>query len=255
MMKLKPVLTVALLAAVLATPARAVEPAAGSAWVEPHTGIEFVWIPGGCFQMGSDEGESDEGPVHKVCVNGFYMGKYEVTQSQYQKMTGTNPSKFKGENNPVETVSYQQVRVLLDLYNHQTGENLRLPTEAEWEYACRAGGRHDEYCGEGGMDRLGWYGESLETGSPHPVGQKRPNQFGLYDMSGNVWEWVEDCYNVNYTSAPDDGSALRGKCHRFVLRGGSWGDFPMYTRAANRSYCVPNGKGEHDGFRLAITLP
>ena len=230
------------------------EPAAGSTWTEPKSGMEFVWIPTGCFQMGGDGG--DETPVGKVCLKGFYLGKYEVTQAQYQAMTGGNPSKFKGSDRPVEQVSFQDIKNNIEEFNYQSGQKLRLPTEAEWEYACRAGGEHSEYCGAGSADKLGWYGEDYGRGSTHPVGQKRPNAWGLYDMSGNVWEWVEDCYHDSYNGAPSDGSAWKGgSCKERVVRGGSWYREAQSVRAAYRLSYFPVERSNFLGFRLARTLP
>lgn len=250
-------LTVAVLAACVSTAVFAEgkrEPAAGTSWTEPRTGMEFVWIPTGCFQMGSSEGDKDENPVHKVCVKGFWMGKYEVTQGQYQQVMGNNPSKFQGSNRPVEMVDWSNAKVMAEEMSYSTGTKVRLPTEAEWEYACRAGGAHETYCGGGGRpDRLAWYNGNSDQ-QTHPVGQLAANDWGLYDMSGNVWEWVSDTYHDSYNGAPADGSAWGGGEKR-VLRGGSLINVAQSARAANRSYDVPAERDARFGFRLARTLP
>jgi formylglycine-generating enzyme required for sulfatase activity len=230
------------------------EPAAGTAWREPKTDMIFVWIPSGCFQMGSNKGEQDEMPVHKVCVKGFWIGKYEVTQGQYQRVMGNNPSKFRGDNNPVEMVSWQEANVMAEDMSNISGIKVSLPSEAQWEYACRAGGAHENHCGgDVRHNRMAWYGEHFQSGSTHPVGHKAPNAWGLYDMSGNVWERVADTYHENYNDAPADGSAWGGGENR-VLRGGSWGSVAENLRASYR-FIDPARRGEYYGFRLARILP
>jgi formylglycine-generating enzyme required for sulfatase activity len=218
------------------------EPVAGTILKEPKTGMEFVWVPSGCFDMGSNDGETFEKPVHHVCMKGFWLGKYEVTQKQYQRVMGINPSDFVGPDNPVDSVSWSDAVVYTVAYRKLTGVPMRLPSEAEWEYACRAGGLHEKYCGDG---------------NPAELGKLRPNAWGLYDMSGNVWEWVLDCWNLDYINAPQDGSAwLTGNCQRRVARGGAWdandANADHLVRAAKR------GRGDYRyqlnvvGFRVAI---
>jgi formylglycine-generating enzyme required for sulfatase activity len=235
------------------------EPVAGTVLKEPVTGMEFVWVPSGCFKMGSNDGEAYEKPVHEVCVKGFWLGKYEVTQEQYKRITGINPSDFVAPNNPVDQVSWDDAVLYALAYGKLIGVPMRLPTEAEWEYACRAGGQHEKYCGEGDPAELAWTGSNTDY-STSPVGKLRPNAWGLYDMSGNVWEWVEDCWNLNYKGAPQDGSAwLTGNCNRRVARGGAWdvndANGEHLVRAAKR------GRGDHRyrlnvvGFRVAIGAP
>ena len=230
------------------------EPPAGTLLREPHTGMEFVWVPSGCFNMGSNTGEQFEKPVHPVCVSGFWLSKYEVTQAQYEKITGTNPSDFKGADRPVDSVSWDDAMKFALAYGLSTNVPMRLPSEAEWEYACRAGEQHATYCGDGDPSELGWYGANSKD-QTHPVGQLRANAWGLYDMSGNVWEWVLDCWNLDYVGAPADGSAwLAGNCTRRVARGGAW-DIrqPTLIRAAKR------GRGDRSyrlnvvGFRVVIS--
>jgi formylglycine-generating enzyme required for sulfatase activity len=231
------------------------ERAAGMLWTEPKTGMQFVWVPSGCFQMGGDI-EKSEQPVHKVCVKGFWVGRYEVTQAQYQQVAGKNPSRFLGPDKPVEQVSWYDASNFTEEMSRRTGTKVKLPSEAEWEYACRAGGAHERYCGAGGHpERLAWYGDNSET-KTHPSGQLAPNDWGLYDMSGNVWEWTQDCYNENYIGAPADGSAwISGDCGKRMFRGGSWYNYQAYVRASFRGFNYAGNPTNLTGFRVAITFP
>lgn len=208
--------------------------------VTTKTGIEMVLIPGGEFIMGDSRGEDDEKPAHKVKISAFYMDKYEVTQKAYEAMMGRNPAKFKGPDKPVERVSwfgaiqYCNMRSLREdltpcydlegLECNYEADGYRLPTEAEWEYACRAG-TGTRYCfgnAPGKLGRYAWFKENASKTS-HPVGQKKPNPWNLYDMHGNVWEWCNDYYSENYYQkngrenphGPSTGEER-------VLRGGSW---------------------------------
>jgi formylglycine-generating enzyme required for sulfatase activity len=226
------------------------EPKAGTAWVEPKTGMEFVWVPSGCFQMGGDEG-SYEQPIHKVCVKGFWMGKYEVTQAQYRQVMGNNPSHFPGLNNPVEMVSWDNAASFSEKMGNSTATRIRLPSEAEWEYACRAGHVQERYCGgNDSHNRFAWSNANSNK-QTHPVGKLTANDWGLYDMSGSVWEWVQDCWHDDYQGAPADGSVWKtGQCAKRVLRGGSWCNDPSLVRAGFRYGNDPDG-GECGGFRVA----
>lgn len=169
----------------------------------------------------------------------YEMGKYEVTQKQWQNIMGSNPSNFKacGENCPVENVSWNDVQEFIRKFNDETGLQYRLPTEAEWEYACY-GGNQTEYCGSNDVNAVAWYGDNSGT---HQVGQKHANAFGLYDMSGNVWEWQQDKYDNEHDWR--------------VLRGGSWLFDALLTRAAFRNRSEPTTRNFSYGFRLARTLP
>jgi formylglycine-generating enzyme required for sulfatase activity len=234
----------------------AAKPKQKKAWRDPMTGMAFAWVPEGCFQMGSNEGDSDEKPVHEVCVDGFWMGKYELTQGQWKQIMGNNPSYFKkGDNHPVETVSWNDVQGFIKKLNSEGQGGFRLPTEAEWEYACRSGGKKEMYCGGNVLDRVAWY--SKNSGSKtHLVGKKAANGLGLYDMSGNVWEWVSDWYNGDYygksprnnPKGPREGSSR-------VIRGGGWGGGAGGCRSACRGDWPPGYRYYHLGFRLARTHP
>ena len=220
---------------------------------------EMVVIPAGSFEMGSNK-EPNEMPVHRVTIKrAFALGKTEVTQGQWKAiMDNNNPSKFSscGDNCPVEQVSWDDVQIFIEKLNAKTGKKYRLPSEAEWEYACRAGGQH-EYCGSDDLDSIAWYGASAKPAgnsgkSTNPVATKQANAFGLYDMSGNVWEWVEDVYHDSYNGAPSDGSAWQGDSVLRVPRGGSWS---FLQRAAKRGGSESDFRYSTIGFRLARTLP
>lgn len=234
------------------------EPEAGKQIKDCPECPELVEIPAGSFEMGANNGEPDEKPVHTVAVKAFAIGKTEVTQAQWRAVMGNEPSYFSacGDDCPVEQVSWDDVQAYIQKLNAKSGKQYRLPTEAEWEYACRAGGKH-EYCGSDDANSVAWSnansGKFFGT-TPHPVARKQANGFGLYDMSGNVREWVADAYHDNYTGAPADGSAWGdGSLH--VLRGGSWGRDPEFGRATARYKFGSNYRDFSFGFRLARTLP
>jgi formylglycine-generating enzyme required for sulfatase activity len=214
----------------------------------------MVVIPAGRFEMGSLDGNENEQPVHSVAIRTFELGKTEVTQAQWRAVMGSNPSKFRGcDDCPVENVGWNDAKEFLEKLNAKTAQIYRLPTEAEWEYACRAGSRQ-EYCGGGSPDGLAWSSNN-SGGKTHPVAGKQANAFGIYDLSGNVWEWVEDCYHLNYDGAPGDGTAWSaGDCTDRVLRGGSWFSGPEYTRSSNRVGHEVGFRNSNIGFRVARTL-
>lgn len=221
-------------------------------------GIEMVYIPPGRFMMGSTNGLSDEKPMHEVTISqAFYIGRYEVTQGQWQAVMGKNPSKFKGcgSNCPVENVSWNDALHFINKLNQANNSyTYRLPTEAEWEYACRAGTTGDYYSQD--VDVIGWYEGNSGT-KTHAVGAKQPNAFGLYDMSGNVWEWCKDWYHPNYEGAPSDGSAwLDGGEQKYrVLRGGSGNSNASFLRSALRLYVTPDSSLVFFfGFRVVAVL-
>ncbi len=213
----------------------------------------FVLIPAGEFMMGSENGRDEEKPVHKVRISkSFEMGKYQVTQEQWQAVMGNNPSHFKdGANLPVEFVSWDDVQEFIKRLNAKNdGYHYRLPTEAEWEYACRAGTTGD-YAGNG--DEMAWYDKNA-GGKTHPIGQKKPNHWGVYDMHGNVWEWCADWYDEKYYKQspevdPTGPSTGLGRVHR----GGSWSLPAAGSRAAFRRAFVPWLCDNELGFRLVRT--
>ena len=217
---------------------------------------EVVVIPAGEFRMGSTSGDNDEQPVHAVRISRpFALSKYEVTQGQWEAVMGSNPSHFAecGPSCPVERVSWYDAQEFIGRLNARAGGvRFRLPTEAEWEYAARAGTSGDYY---GNLDAIAWY-DGNSGGRTHPVGQKAPNSWGLHDMHGNVYEWVEDCWHDSYVGAPADGSAWTagGDCSDRVLRGGSWFDLSWYLRAANRDRNLTGVRNSSLGFRVARTL-
>ena len=221
----------------------------------PEVASQMVRVPGGTFTMGCTEEQSDcydfEKPVHWVQVPDFEIGKYEVTQDLWEAVMGENPSDVSNcARCPVHSVSWEDIQTFLEKLNTLTGKRYRLPTEAEWEYAARGGqqSRGYEYAGSDTPNLVAWHDRA------HPVGQKAANELGLYDMSGNVWEWVADCWNDSYKGAPSDGSAwTSGNCIRRVLRGGAWSGNPESLRSAFRSL---NGPVRHSsfGFRIARTL-
>jgi formylglycine-generating enzyme required for sulfatase activity len=227
-------------------------PQQGDTIQDEITGMELVYIPAGCFMMGSPPGEkdsdNDEGPVHEVCVDGFWMGKYPVTQGQWTKIIGDNPARFKnGDKYPVEQVSWEDAQKFITELNKKSGEKYRLPTEAEWEYAARAGASY-KYSGGDDLDAVAWYdGNSGNT--THPVGQKKANAFGVYDMSGNVWEWCADWYDGKYyASSPQDNPTGPDSGTGRVLRGGGWFDHPVGCRSVRRSRYDPGFRDGRSGF-------
>ncbi len=230
--------------------------------------LEMVSIPGGSFMMGSpedEEGRNDyESPQHRVNVPAFFLGKHPVTQAQYEAVMGENPSGFPGAKRPVETVSWNQATEFCRRLSQKTGKIYRLPSEAEWEYACRAGTTTAFHFGPTiTTDLANYWGTSTYASEPEgvyrqkttDVGSFPPNAFGLYDMHGNVSEWCQDVWHFNYNGAPSDGSAWEsgGDSSRRPLRGGSWGNYPGYCRSAYRFW--DDAEGYVDAFRgLRVVL-
>ena len=231
----------------------------------------MIFIEGGRFDMGSSaddlEAHEDEKPQHPVSVPDFYLGKYPVTQGLWKTvMDGKNPSRFPGDDRPVEQVSWNETQVFIGKLNdlpedsRPPGHWYRLPTEAEWEYAARGGKYHPEGYKYAGSDRLkdvGWYDENSGS-ETKPVGLKYPNQLGIHDMSGNVWEWCADDWHEKYDErAPKDGIAWIDHPERGmyrVLRGGSWYLNAQYCRVAYRDYGGPDTLNYGIGFRLVLSL-
>jgi formylglycine-generating enzyme required for sulfatase activity len=230
--------------------AKVAEPS-GKTFVDPVTGMSFVLVKGGCFKMGSSTGGSDEKPVHEVCVDDFYMGEYEVTQAQYEWIMRHNPSSFPQCDLPVESVSWEDAQAYIRKLSHASGRNYRLPSEAEWEYAARCGWKDEA---EAAIDEslLMEYGGYIKNIGYQidPVG---PNALGLYDMAGNVWEWVRNRYNSEYTGpfpAINPTGPISGELR--VLRSGSWFDSASLVRAANRESFPPGSRHTNIGFRCVI---
>lgn len=248
------------------------------------TRFEMIQIEGGPYQMGNAEKDAsdEEKPVHRVTVPSFSCGKYLVTQELWKAVMGENPSHFQGKDRPVDSVSWEDVQDFLAKLRAETGKPYRLPTEAEWEFAAR-GGIHSEgylYAGSDKLSQVGWYGENSPDGA-QPVGLKLPNELGLYDMSGNLWEWCEDDWHNTYHRAPQDGSAwidwedtrtFLGKLFNKakeplqtastksrkgsfrVLRGGYWYDDARLCGVSFRFFNRPEGRYPNVGFRLACSL-
>lgn len=220
--------------------------------------IEMVYVEGGTFTMGcTSEQRSDcydsEKPKHSVTLSSFYLGKYEVTQKQWQNVMGSNPSNFTGCNNcPVENISWIDIQDFIQRINAKTGSNYRLPTEAEWEYAARGGNksRGYKYSGSDDISSVAWYNDNRGSNA-NTVGQKQANELGIYDMSGNVWEWCSDWFgdyssnSKNNPHGPSSGSIR-------VLRGGSWSTGAQYCRSSFRSIYDPDRRDSDLGFRLVV---
>lgn len=232
--------------------------------------LDMVVIPGGLFWMGSPDSEAErsnhESPQHSVTIAPFYMGKFAVTQAQYQAIMGNNPADFKGENRPIETVSWEDAIAFCQRLSKKTGSLYRLPSEAEWEYACRAGTTTPFHFGKTiATDLVNYdgnctYGQGIEGTDREEtisVGSFPANAFGLYDMHGNIWEWCEDHWHGNYEGVPTDGSAwLRENKDAWrVMRGGSWCNDPGYCRSANRVYNDAGVRGDSYGFRVVCVPP
>jgi formylglycine-generating enzyme required for sulfatase activity len=223
------------------------------------TDIEMVFVQGGTFTMGcTAEQGSDcydwEKPAHKVTLSDFYIGKYEVTQAQWEAIMGSNPSEFIGcENCPVETVSWDDVQDFIQKLNAKTGLNYRLPTEAEWEYAARGGAqsRGYKYSGSNSVDEVAWFSDNSGD-KTHPVGTKKANELGIYDMSGNVFEWCGDYIGAYSSEAQTNPKGPSSGSER-VLRGGCWGgrgSLSQYVRVPNRFSDLATKSWSISGFRL-----
>jgi formylglycine-generating enzyme required for sulfatase activity len=226
-------------------------------------GMEFILIPAGKFKMGSTSEEKNwyknEYPVHDVIIEKpFYLSKYLITQNQWLEIMGINPSRFTGDDRPVDRVSWNDAQEFISRLNEIENTNkYRLPSEAEWEYACRAGTNTKFSFGDSDskLDEYAWYRENSENGS-HPVGKKKPNPWDLHDMHGNLWEWVQDIYHENYEGAPEDGSAWEYDSDfskvMMVIRGGSWQTSAVGCRSASRAYYPPvaSRNSSRIGFRI-----
>ena len=214
---------------------------------------EMVLVEGGSFKMGSNEYDNEK-PIHDVTVKDFYIGKYPITQKQWQNIMGDNPSRFKGETLPVEQVSWEDCQVFIKKLNDKTGKKYRLPTEAEWEYAARGGTKRNgngfKYAGSNDLKEVAWYSENSDS-KTHPVGTKKANELGIHDMTGNVWEWCNDWYKgyPGNSGVSDYTGSYR------VFRGGGWSYGAGLCRVAFRNYSTPPYRSYYLGFRLAISPP
>ena len=225
-------------------------------------GVEFkmIKVEGGTFSMGATSEQSsvadvDEYPVHSVTLSDYYIGETEVTQELWEAVMGSNPSEFKGNNQrPVERVSWNDCQEFIKKLNQLTGKEFRLPTEAEWEYAAR-GGKYSKdyvykYSGSNNADEVAWYNYNSRD-ETHPVKTKKANKLGLYDMSGNVWEWCNDRYG-DYQSNSQTNPTGPSKGERRVLRGGSWSCLDWYVRVSYRYSGIPGPRYGKRGLRLAL---
>lgn len=226
-------------------------------------GIKFILIEPGCFQMGNPKPPTDrtigESPSHKVCIEkSFYIGETEVTQKQWEDVMGSNPSKTKVEDKPVDRVSWNDTQEFLQRLNVKDGgKYFRLPTEAEWEYAARAGSDTDYSFGDNpsSLSEYAWFGNLGYKGSSHEVAQKKPNEWGLRDMHGNVWEWVEDWYSPTYYSGSPEKNPPGPEAGKYrVYRGGSWVGKAENLRSAVRFSALPVTRTHDIGFRLVRQL-
>jgi formylglycine-generating enzyme required for sulfatase activity len=223
---------------------------------EKELGMDFLQIPGGLFMMGDTfgDGMEDETPVHEVRIDGFWMGMYQVTQAQWRRLMPENPSKFKGETHPVEQVSWHSVQTFIEKMMEANEGKFRfdLPTEAQWEYAARSGGKAELYAGGDDVDHLAWY-EANSGAMTHPVGLKLANGLGLHDMSGNVWEWCKDIFHsdaYNRHARKDPVFLEHGQGR--VIRGGSWNLDAWSVRCARRSSLGADLFASGLGFRLIM---
>ncbi|MBC6481212.1 MAG: formylglycine-generating enzyme family protein [Hormoscilla sp. GM7CHS1pb] len=232
--------------------------------------LDMVSIPGGTFMMGSPASEkgrdSDEGPQHRRTIAPFFMGKFPVTQAQWQAVMNNNPSRWKGEDLPVERVSWNDAVEFCQRLSRQTGREYRLPSEAEWEYACRAGTTTPfHFGGTITTDLANYDGDLTYADGPKGIYRERAtpvgsfgvaNAFGIYDMHGNVWEWCADPWHKNYQGAPSDGRVWEsgGDDSYRMLRGGGWDNDPRYCRSANRSSNGPGNRNYGIGLRVACVF-
>ncbi|MCQ2251645.1 MAG: formylglycine-generating enzyme family protein [Bacteroidales bacterium] len=221
--------------------------------------IEMVYVQHGTFTMGAtpeqgSDAYDDEKPAHSVTLtNDYYVGKYEVTQKLWKAVMGNSPSYFKGDDLPVEQVSWNDVQEFLRKLNSITGKNFRLPTEAEWEYAARGGNksRGYKYSGSNDINEVAWYTTNSHDKGTSKVGSFAPNELGIYDMSGNVWEWCQDWYD-NYSSTSQSNPTGPSSGFRRVLRGGGWYDDAGLCRVSCRNGYTPGNRFSFISFRLAL---
>ena len=219
--------------------------------------FDMAYVDGGTFDMGAtsehgSDADSDEYPVHSVTLSGYYIGMCEVTQELWEAVMGSNPSYFKGAQKPVESVSWNDCKNFIKKLSSLTGRTFRLPTEAEWEYAARGGNKslHYKYSGSDNIDEVAWYNNNSGR-STHAVGTKSPNELGIYDMSGNVWEWCSDWYGGYSAGAQTNPQGPSSGSYR-VLRGGSWINYAGNCRVSIRSYDDHGNSNINFGLRLVL---
>jgi len=238
----------------------------GKDFTETVSGVELemVYVKGGTFMMGATEEQGDdaydwEKPAHEVTLTkDYYIGKFEVTQGVWEAVMGENPSSFdeSGDDYPVEHVSWNEIQDFLRELNRLTGRKYALPTEAQWEYAARGGNKSKGYKYSGGNDigEVAWY-DANSGDKTHPVGKKTPNELGIYDMSGNVWEWCSDCYdNYYYSESPETDPTGPSEGSNRVVRGGGWFNGAGGCRVSNREYTHQGFRYDYCGFRV-VCLP
>jgi formylglycine-generating enzyme required for sulfatase activity len=220
--------------------------------------FKMIAVEGGTFMMGATEeqvlagAQSNEYPAHQVTLSSFYVSQTEVTQELWQAVMGNNPSYFKGANKPVEQVSWDDCQEFICKLNNLTNAHFRLLTEAEWEYAARSGKQNQgyKYAGSNILSSVAWYNDNSSS-ETHPVGQKQPNELGLYDMSGNVCEWCQDWFG-NYSSSSQTNPTGPNSGSNRVNRGGSWSLIAGLCRSSHRNNCTPSYRNSDLGFRLAL---
>ena len=220
--------------------------------------FEMVYVEGGTFDMGAtteqgSDANSNEYPVHRVTLSDYYIGRCEVTQELWEAVMGSNPSNFRGAQKPVEWVSWNDCQNFIKKLNSLTGRTFRLPTEAEWEYAARGGNksRHYKYSGSDNIDDVAWYWDNSGYYGTHAVGTKSPNELGIYDMSGNVWEWCYDLYG-DYSAGAQTNPQGPSSGSRRVLRGGGWNYYARDCRVSNRINFGPGYSNSFNGLRLVL---
>lgn len=233
---------------------------ASKTYSDPITGMEFVFVKGGCYQMGNpspDDTDLHDSPVHEVCVDDFYIGKYEVTQEQWNVLMEPIANTRCGDNCPARCVTWENVQVFINKLAQQTGKKYRLPTSAEWEYAAGSRGKNKLYSGTDDaskLDEYAWsYNTPFDSGTMvHPVGGKKPNGLGLYDMTGNVWEWVND-WSLEYyyrTSPKDNPQGPDASGYRTIRGGRDWIMIPWNLKITSRTGLRPGDSYGLVGFRL-----
>lgn len=233
---------------------RMADPQQGLETISNSIGMQFVKLPAGNFKMGDDT--PGRGPVREVQVRSVFMATHEVTQAQWQAVMGYNPSTYKDPRRPVENITWLETQSFLEELNRLEGTNkYRLPSEAEWEYAARAGSEGMYFFGSdvSQLRRYAWFGSRDRIGTS-PVGSRQPNGWGLHDMYGNVWEWVQDCWHDDYTNAPPDSRVWGGgDCSQRVLRGGGWANQADYLGSTVRGSYEAKFEDSSNGFRVVLT--